>query len=269
MWVYKATEPRARSGLTIPIGNVSSVFSRPGLWGDSRPVIIPPTITYDRGLHSLPEDIICEISNLLDMEALKSLSLTCKALSRSAKPFIHRTLYLTSRSGDSTSSNVPGCWNELEGLPILGKRGLLQHTRHLSIILPHDPLSARDLEPNIQHHPAPQKLRNRKTRWLDTPLFILKVEEYSGAFWETLRSMELEFPRGDRKQIFYFICQFPNLRDLKIISVKGLTNSVRNAGPRPISRLLHLSTVPSTSNLVCARDSKTIRLVPNSSSIIL
>jgi len=167
------------------------------------------------------------------MEALKSLSLTCKALSRSAKPFIHRTLYLTSRSGDSTSSNVPGCWNELEGLPILGKRGLLQHTRHLSIILPHDPLSARDLEPNIQHHPAPQKLRNRKTRWLDTPLFILKVEEYSGAFWETLRSMELEFPRGDHKQIFYFICQFPNLRDLKIISVKGLTNSVRNAGSRP------------------------------------
>ena len=93
-------------------------------------------ITYDMGLPSLPDDIICEIFGLLDNNALKSCSLTCKALSYPAKLFIHRTLYLTPRFGAPTGCKVPGTRNELEGLQVLGERGLLQHTRHVSISPP-------------------------------------------------------------------------------------------------------------------------------------
>ena len=45
-------------------------------------------IVYDKGLPSLPDDIIHDIFSLLDAKALKSCSLTGKALSYSAKPFL-------------------------------------------------------------------------------------------------------------------------------------------------------------------------------------
>ena len=69
------------------------------------------------------------------------------------------------------------------------------------------------------------------TRWLDTPSFIARMEEYFGAFLGSLESMELEFPRGDHKQILYFVCQFPNLRDLRIKGIQHYTHSLRNGGP--------------------------------------
>jgi len=226
VWVYKVTERRVHSGLTIPIGNVSSMLSWLGLWGSSR----PPTITCDEGLPSLPDDIIHEIFDLLDTEALKSLSLTCKALSRPAKLFIHRTLYLTSWSGDSILFNIPSRWNIFKELPALGKRGLLQHTRHLSVFLPHDPLFVHDLQPHVRHLHALTNLRSLKTRWLDIPSFIPKMEEYFGAFLGTLQSLELECPRGDHKRILYFVCRFPSLRDLKISGVLGYSESMCDGG---------------------------------------
>jgi len=140
--------------------------------GDPKPVLI----TYDKGFPGLPDDIICEIFTLLDTEALKSCSLTCRALSFSAKPFVHRTLRLAPRS------DVPGGWNGFEGLPILAERGLLQHTRHLSILLRFFPLFADQLQPNIQHLRTLTNLKSLKARWLDIPSFIPKVEECFGAF---------------------------------------------------------------------------------------
>jgi len=196
-----------------------------------------PMITYEKGLPSLPDDIICEIFSLLDVEALKSCSLTGKALSCWAKPFIHRTLHLTYRSGDPQKPRVPGRWNELEGLPTLGERGLLQHTRHISVALPyslHFPrtsLHPCGLDPHIQHLHALTNLRSFKARYLDISSFIPKMEEYFGAFLGTLQSLELESPTGDHKQILYFACQFPNLRDLKITSFRLCPNPTYNGGP--------------------------------------
>jgi len=189
-------------------------------------------ITYDVGFPSLPDDIIGEVFGHLDLETLKSCPLTGKALSYLAKPFIHRTLHLTPRSRGPGKPKVSDCRDEFDGLPTLGERGLLHHTRHISIILPSSALFARSLDPHIQHLHALTNLRSLQTRWLDTPSFNPKMEEYFGAFLGTLRSLELEFPRGDGKQIFYFICQFPNLRDLKINSLSGRTNSMSNDGPR-------------------------------------
>ena len=57
------------------------------------------------------------------------------------------------------------------------------------------------------------------------------MEEYFGAFSGTLESPGLEFPRGDHKDIFYFICQFPNLRDLKLHSVGVHTRPMYVRGP--------------------------------------
>ena len=247
VWVYlKVAKPSVRSGLMISIGNVSSVFRWLRLWDGPRPAIgtpprspppappLPPRpmITYDKGFPSLPDDIISEVFNVLDLETLKSCSLTGKALSYLAKPFIHQTLHLTSRPKAPTKSIAHSRRNEFEGLSTLAERGLLRHIRHISIILPSSPLFAHSLDPYIQHLHTLTNLRSFKARWLDTPSFIPKMEEYFGAFLGSLRSLELEFPRGDHQQIFYFICQFPNLRDLKINSVPGRTNSMSNDGPR-------------------------------------
>ena len=216
------------------------MFRRLRLWSEaglvttpSRPLPPQPMITYDKGLPSLPDDVIYEILGLLDLESLKSCSLTGQAISRSAKLFLHRTLYLTPRDrlGLPRESNTPGNWNEFKGLPALGQRGLLQHTRHLSIFLGRNPLFPYDLQPHIQWLRTLTNLRSIKTRWLDIPSFIPKMEEYFGAFFETLQSLELEYPRGDHKQILYFVCQFPNLRDLKIKGTQDHIHSMRNSGP--------------------------------------
>jgi len=185
----------------------------------------------DKGLPSLPDDITFEIFSHLDMDALKSCSLASKALSCLAKPFIHRTLYLTPRPGAPTGSRIHGLWNEFMGLPVLSERGLLHHTRHLSISLLRNPLFAHDLQPHIQYLRTITNLRSLSARWLDTPSFISKTDEYFGAFLGTLQSLELESPRGDHKQILYFVCQLPNLRDLKIRGLQDHSHSMRNGGP--------------------------------------
>lgn len=222
--------------------NMASMFRRLGLWGEAEPVIAPPKalpplpmITYDKGLPSLPDDVIYEVFVLLDTESLKSCSLTGKAISRSAKPFLHRALYLIPRDRvlsrlPREGPNVPGDWNEFKGLPVLGERGFLQHTRHLSIFLGRNPLFHHDLQPHVRYLHTLTNLRSLKTRWLDTPSFTPRIEEYFGAFLGSLRSLELAYPRGDHKQLLYFICQFTNLRDLKITGTQDYTHSMRNGG---------------------------------------
>jgi len=216
-------------------GNIFSVFRRLGLWDDrvasSRPLPPLPMTTYDAGLASLPDDIMHEILGLLDTDALKSCSLTGKVISLSAKPFLHRTLSLTPRPWNPKVRNNPDRRNEFKGLPALAERGLLHHTRHLSIFLPGNPLFAHDLQPHIQHLRMLTNVRSLKTRWLDIPSFISRMESYFGAFLGSLRSMELELPRGDHRQILYFVCQFPNLQDLKIKGLQDYKHSRRNGGP--------------------------------------
>jgi len=222
------------------------MFGRLRLLDDPKPAIVPPRppppppramITYDKGLPSLPDDILCEIFGLLDVESLIFCSLTGKALSCSAKPFIHRTLYLTPRSKVTPyvtphmMPKTPGPWNELKGLQTLSERGLLHHTRHISISLPRNPLFVHDLEPYIRQLGTITNLRSLKTRWLDVPSFIPKMEECFGGFLGSLRFLELESPRGDHHQILCFACQFPNLRDLKINGLQDYSHSMRNGGP--------------------------------------
>jgi len=215
------------------------MFRRLWLWSEGRPVTAPPRppplpmITYDKGLPSLPGDVIHEIFSLLDLESLKSCSLTGQAVSHSAKPFLHQKLHLTPRDrpGLPREPNTPGNWNEFRGLPVLGQRDLLQYTRHLSIFLGRNPLFPYDLQPHTQWLRTLPNLRSIKTRWLDIPSFIPKMEEYFGAFLESLQSLELEYPRGDQKQILYFACQFPNLRNLRIKGTQDHIHSMRNGGP--------------------------------------
>jgi hypothetical protein len=241
--VYKVKKPTFYPRLTIQPVEVTSVFRHLRLWGGPEPVIAPPKplpplpmITYETGLLSLPDDVIYEIFVLLDMESLKTCSLAGKAISRSAKPFIHRSLYLVPRHRvvswlPREGPNVPGHWDEFKGLPTLGERGLLHHTRHLSIFLGRNPLFHHDLRVHVPYLQTLTNLRSLKTRWLDTPSLLPKMGECFGAFLGSLRSLELEYPRGDHKQILYFICQFTNLRDLRIRGTQDHTHSMRNGGP--------------------------------------
>jgi len=188
-------------------------------------------IMHDKSLSGLPDDITREIFGFLDMRALKSCSLTCKALSYSAKPSVHRTLYLTPKFGRRPASSVPGFWDEFKGLPVLGERGLLQHTRHISISLSYNPFFAPNLQPHIQHLRTLTNVRSLKAVRLDTVSFLPQVERLFGAFFESLQSLELVSPIGDHKQIFHFVCRFRNLRDLKINGTQSHTNSTYNGDP--------------------------------------
>lgn len=127
--------------------------------------------------------------------------------------------------------NIPARWNKFSGLPALDKRGFLRHTRHLSIAFPHDPLFVHDLRLYTRHLRTLTNPRSFETRWLDIPSFITKVEEYFGAFFGTLQSLELESPRGDYKPILYFVCQLPNLQDLRVDGVQDCPSSICNGGP--------------------------------------
>lgn len=239
----RSNRPHLSSRLILQTVDVTGMFRRLRLWRDPEPAIIPPKplpplpmIIYDKGLPSLPDDVIHEIFSLLDMESLKSCSLTGKAISGPAKPFLHQTLSLTpQRRRDGVQSwprepNTPGNWNEFKGLPVLGERGLLQYTRHLSIFLNRNPLFPHDLQRHIQYFHTLTNVRSFKTCWLDIPSFLPKMEEYFGSFYGSLQSLELEHPRGDHKQILYFICQFTNLRDLKIKGLQPHAHSMRNGG---------------------------------------
>jgi hypothetical protein len=238
--VYEAKTPSY--GLIVGAVDVTAVFRLLRLRGDTEPVITPskplpplPMATYDKGLPSLPDDVIYDIFGLLDAESLKSCSLTGKVISRSAKPFLHRTLYLTPRVRFKhrflgEQPNTPGDWNEFKGLPILGNLGLLQNTRHLSMFLGRNPLFPHDLQLHVQYLRVLTNLRSLRTRWLDVPSFLPKMGEYFGAFSESLQSLELEYPRGDHSQILYLICQFTNLRDLRIKGAQDHSHSMRNGG---------------------------------------
>jgi len=209
------------------------VFCLLRIWSSLEP---QPMITYDEGLLSLPDDIINEILGLLDMKALKSCSLTGKALSCSAKPFIHQTLHLGPRSSDSIWyiwSNSLNHRYEFKGLRVLGERGLLQHIRHLLIHFPNDPSVkfVHGLDPNIHHLHTLTNVRSLRTYWMNIPLCITKVEEYFGAFLGSLQSLELNCLRGD-DNILYFVCQFPNLRNLTIDLFPDYSNSECNDGSR-------------------------------------
>ena len=57
------------------------------------------------------------------------------------------------------------------------------------------------------------------------------MEEYFGAFFGSLRSLELMFPKGDHKDILYFVCQFRDLRDLKINIPMAHPYSAHNGAP--------------------------------------
>ena len=218
------------------------MFRRLRLWNGAGPVIATtpsrprpplPTITYDKGLPSLPDDIICEIFSLLDTGALKSCSLTGKVMSCSAKPFLHRTLHLTHRDQPEVPKGPYTLCRrgEFRGLSALGERDLLQHVRYILITLPRNPLFPRDLQPYTQQLRTLANLTSLKTRWLDIPSFISRMEEFFGGFLESLQSLDLEFPRGDDNQILYFVCQFQNLRDLRINGVQPYAHSMRNGGP--------------------------------------
>ena len=57
-------------------------------------------------------------------------------------------------------------------------------------------LFAYDLQPHIHHLHTLTNLRSLEIRWMDTPSFSQKVEEYFGAFFRFLQSLNW-YPRGD------------------------------------------------------------------------
>jgi len=186
----------------------SNMLRKLELRSDPRPAALRPSrpmITYDKGLPSLPYDIVCDIFGFLDTETLKSCSLTGKALSLSAKPFIHRTLYLT--YGAPVLPEFSGCWNEFKGLPILGERGLLQHIRHLSIFLRYNPLFAHDLKSTPSTFaPSGTSGTSRLVGWISLLLFP-RWESVSGHFWGRCNPWNWNC-RGETVTRFFIL--FPN-----------------------------------------------------------
>ena len=54
------------------------------------------------------------------------------------------------------------------------------------------------------------------TNHLDIPSFMPRIRRYFGHFLPTIRSLILREPKGDRRQIIYFIGMFQHLEDLTL-----------------------------------------------------
>ena len=171
----------------------------------------------------LPQEIVDYVVSMLrdDLKSLKACSLTCKALFISTRHLIHRTVSLTwEKNWDLLT--IPEKQRYIRGerlgiairvLPKIAAHGLLPYARHLYIHLNRNftPAHLQPFNDDFQHFDRIQEL---SIYWLHTPAFLKDFDTYFASFVPILRSLHLDTPTGNTRDILDFICRFPHLDDL-------------------------------------------------------
>ena len=190
---------------------------------DAKPSLGPTIATIYRTWKYLPQELVDYIMFMLatDLQSLKACSLTCKTISPSARRIIHRRIYLTSDKNWELLT-VPEkqryIHNERHGIAIkvsseVAAHRLLPYARHLFININKNFIPA-NLQPFNHHFQRFDKVQELSIYLLDTPGFLAKFDTYFANFVSTLRSLHLDAPNGDTRDVLGFICQFPHLDDL-------------------------------------------------------
>ena len=175
-----------------------------------------------------------------DLRSLKACSLTCKIMFISARRIIHRKIYLTWKNnwGLLTVPERERCLRGEEQefvfrvLPTFAGHGLLPYARHLFIHVNNN-FTPANLQPFNHHFQCFNQIQELNVHWFDTPGFLENFDNFFANFVPTLRSLHLDTPAGDTRDILDFICRFPHLDDLTFKSTSA-SPSYRNLGTFPV-----------------------------------
>lgn len=217
----------------IRVGSISRVWKKT-LQGDIRDRVDDISKRFPgAGWKHLPQELVEEILGYLldDPGALKACSLTCKHLFSAARPHIHRRLVCFYSLPERLKlkrwlfgyrKKVPGGFEQLIDADRLG---VLRYTRHLTFKLKystlHPPFHLKDLEEYLPHLQSITKLDSLTLDSFHFPPFTPGFLEHFGMFTKTLRHLDIRRAEGVEWGLLYFICQFPLLEDLVLVSPAG------------------------------------------------
>ena len=210
------------------LGGEENEYPPPGpgselIQGLQVPVLDLGAVTITGTWKGLPQEIVDHIMSMLrnDLQSLKACSLTCRALFVSTRPVIHRKTCLTWEKNwelltiPEKQRYIRG---EREGIAVrvlsgIAAHGLLQYARHLFINLNRN-FTPVNLQPFNDHFQRFDRIQELSIYWLDTQGFLENFDTYFANFVPTLRSLHLDTPAGNSRDILDFICRFPYLDDL-------------------------------------------------------
>ena len=208
------------------------------------PLLDLGAIAITRTWKNLPQEIVDHIVFMLrnDLKSLKACSLTSKAMFVSTRHVIHRKICLTwERNWDLLT--IPEKQKYIRGerqdiavrvLSAIAAHGLLPYARHLYIHLNRN-FTTANLQPFNDHFQHFDRIQELSIYWLHTPDFLCgNFDVYFQNFVPTLRSLHLDTPTGDTRDILDFICRFPNLDDLTFKMGPGDPRDWRTFGPLPV-----------------------------------
>ena len=189
------------------------------------PLLDLGAITITEPWKGLPQEIVDRIVFMLrdDLKSLKACSLTCKAMFVSTRHVIHRKISLTWES-DWDPLAIPKKPRYIHGerrgvalseLSKISAYGLLSYAHHLYIYL-HRNFTPADLQPFNDDFQRFDRIQELSISWLNAPDFLETFDTYFTNFVPTLRSLHLDTPMGDTRDILDFICRFPHLDDLTL-----------------------------------------------------
>jgi len=190
---------------------------------DIEPILDLNTIAVTGTWRNFPQEIVDHIMSMLgdDLRSLKACSLTCKDLFVSTRHIIHRKIRLTSEKNWELLT-VPERQRYIRGerqeiaikvLSGMAAHGLLPYARHLFIHINKN-FTPANLQPFNHHFQRFDRVQELSLYWLHTPGFLENFDTYFANFVPTLRSLHLDTPAGDTRDILDFICRFPHLDDL-------------------------------------------------------
>ena len=190
---------------------------------DLEPFLDLSTMTVPGTWRDLPQEIVDHIISMLgnDLKLLKACSLTCKAMFASTRPLIHRKIRLTWEQNwevltlREKQRYIRGdrqgiAFKVLSGM---AAHGLLPYGRQLFININKN-FTPANLQPFNGHFQRFDRIQELSIYWLHTPEFLEQFDTYFANFVPTLRSLHLDTPTGDTRDIMDFIGRFPHLDDL-------------------------------------------------------
>ena len=208
------------------------------------PLLDLGAITITETWKGLPQEIVNHVVFMLrdDLKSLKACSLTCKAMFVSTRCVIHRNIRLSwKRNLDlfTIPERQRYTLGEHPGVPVrvlseISAYGLLSYARHLYTPL-HRNFTPADLQPfnDFQRFDRIQEL---DIYWLHTPNSLETFDTYFTNIVPTLRSLHLNTPMGDTRDILDFIRRFPHLNDFTLKMPPGNPYGWRTweSAPSPI-----------------------------------
>ena len=173
----------------------------------------------------LPQELVDQIVDMLhdDLQALKSCSLTCKAMFASTRHLIHRVLYLTVQNNQSVLTREEGqkLLHRLGGyddvklrfVSYMGEHGLLRYTRRVHVRDGYM-FTPGTLLPHIHHFQSLERVHTLTIDHYDAPSWVDYYNTCFVHFYPTLTSLTLSRPHSRYGPLLQFALQFPNLENL-------------------------------------------------------